>query len=174
VSLPHLTPSRTPLYAPIALREQERGALAFLLPLSADYPGIEQWFTQKVVPGLRTGERLLLPVERDGELIALGIAKKASTERKICTVRVAPGYAARGLGVRLFDGLMKWLDDDRPHLTVNAAKLPAFERIFDYYRFGLTSSQLGRYRPDRVELGFNESGAAPTETLRAHLEGRPV
>jgi GNAT superfamily N-acetyltransferase len=140
----------------VRLRDQEREALGFLLPLSIDYPGIESWFVGKVIPGLKTGERLLLPVERDGKMIALGIAKKEASERKICTVRVAPAYVGRGLGVRVFDGLMKWLDDDRPHLTVNAAKLPAFERIFNYYGFNVTSEQEGRYRPHSVEVGFNE------------------
>lgn len=135
---------------------EEARALAFLLPLSEDYPHIAEWFTYKVVPGLRCGTRLLLPVERDGELVGLGIAKNEDGERKICTVRIAPSHAGRGLGVRLFDGLLKWLDDDQPHLTVSAAKLPLFERIFDYYRFDITSEREGVYLPNKVELGYNE------------------
>lgn len=141
---------------PFALTGEEARALAFLLPLSEDYPHIENWFTDKVVPGLRCGTRRLLPVERDGELVGLGIAKNESGERKICTVRVAPSHTGRGIGVRLFDGLLKWLDDDQPHLTVSEEKLPLFERIFDYYRFDITSERAGVYLPNKVELGFNE------------------
>ena len=143
--------------APFELTVQERKALAFLLPLSADYPGIDRWFALKVVPGLRRGTRYLLPIERDGELVGLGIAKNEEDERKICTVRVAPSYAGRGMGVRLFDGLLKWLDDDQPHLTVTQGKLPAFERIFDYYGFAVTSARQGLYVPHAVELGYNET-----------------
>jgi GNAT superfamily N-acetyltransferase len=152
----HIPATWNPCRAPIDLSDQERRALAFLLPLSADYPGIDRWFAQKVVPGLRRGTRYLLPMERDGVLVGLGIAKNEADERKICTVRVAPSYAGRGMGVRLFDGLLKWLDDDRPHLTVTQSRLPAFERIFDYYGFAVTSSQQGVYVPHAVELGYNE------------------
>jgi len=144
-----------PCLAPVELTDQERRALAFLLPLSNDYPGIDRWFAHKVVPGLRRGTRYLLPVERDGTLVGLGIAKNEENERKICTVRVAPSYAGRGMGVRLFDGLLRWLDDDRPHLTVTRSKLPAFERIFEYYGFAVTSAQHGLYVPHAIELGYN-------------------
>jgi GNAT superfamily N-acetyltransferase len=140
----------------LPLRRQETEALHFLLPLSHDYPGIDVWYRAKVVPGLRDGTRTLLRIERDGNLVGLGIAKCEADERKICTVRVAPSHAGRGIGIRLFDGLLKWLNDDRPHLTVTHSKLPVFERIFDYYGFNMTSAAQGRYVPHACELGYNE------------------
>ena len=148
------------------LSNAELRALAFLLPLSADYPGIDQWFRIKVVPGLRQGTRLILPIERNGDLVGLGIAKNEGGERKICTVRVAPGHANRGIGVRLFDSLLKWLDHDQPHLTISAGKLPLFERIFDYYGFNVTSVREGLYVPHAVEYGYNE--ASPFILPQAH------
>ncbi|NPD69431.1 GNAT family N-acetyltransferase [Lichenicola cladoniae] len=138
------------------LLPSEAEALEFLLPLSADYPGIDRWFAGRVIPGLRSGSRMLLRVERDGELVGLGIAKRDHDERKICTVRVAPSHAGRGIGVRIFDKLLTWLDDDKPHLTINSSKLPMFERIFDYYGFSRTSSKTDLYLPRAIELGFNE------------------
>lgn len=159
--LNHNPTTWNPYRVPAEMTDQERRALAFLLPLSADYPGIDRWFVLKVVPGLRRGTRYLLPMERDGVLVGLGIAKKEEDERKICTVRVAPSYAGRGMGVRLFDGLLKWLDDDRPHLTVTQGRLPAFERIFDYYGFAVTSAEQGLYVPHAVELGYNGAALAP-------------
>ena len=142
--------------APLQLGPAEAEAMAFLLPLSEDYPGIDRWFLTKVVPGLRVGTRTILRVERDGHLVGLGIAKDED-EKKICTVRVSPEYFGRGMGVRIFDGLLRWLDDDKPHLTVSAAKLPAFERIFESYKFRLTSRHPGLYVPMSCEMGFNES-----------------
>lgn len=64
----------------------------------------------------------------------------------------------------MFDGLLKWLDDDRPHLTVSAAKLPHFERIFDYYGFDVTSAHKGLYVPQITELGYNEPVIRPVAT----------
>lgn len=141
------------------LRTEESEALAFLLPLSQDYPGIEDWFRRKVVPGLRNDTRLLLRIERHGQLAGLAIGKREPDENKICTVRIAPSYVGRGIGLRLFDQVLRWLDDDKPHLTVSESRLPAFERIFDYYRFHPTSVQCGLYVPNSSEIGYNESDA---------------
>ncbi|ACB95622.1 hypothetical protein Bind_1999 [Beijerinckia indica subsp. indica ATCC 9039] len=138
------------------LSATEREALAFLMPLSGDYPDIVPWFCSKVVPGLRIGTRTLLPIEREGRLVGLGIGKREEAERKICTVRVAPSHMGRGIGLRIFDGLLKWLNVDKPHLTVSEGKLAAFERIFDWYGFDLTSVRSGVYIPNSSELGYNE------------------
>lgn len=151
--------------APIALRPVESEALAFLLPLSPDYPNIERWYRTKVVPGVRTGSRTLLRIERGGQLVGLGIGKIEPEERKICTVRVAPSYIGSGMGMRIFDGLLKWLDVDRPHLTISEAKLPAFERIFDYFGFAITSVRKGLYVPNACELAYNESAQTVSDPL---------
>ncbi|WP_247346123.1 GNAT family N-acetyltransferase [Bradyrhizobium sp. 61] len=144
--------------APLTTQESE--ALAFLIPLSRDYPGIEAWFRTKVVPGLRNESRILLRVERHGQLVGLAIGKREPGENKICTVRIAPSYFGRGIGVRLFDEVLRWLNDDKPHLTVSENRLPAFERIFDFYGFNLTSVQQGLYLPNTAEIAFNEHVAA--------------
>ncbi|ABS65816.1 GCN5-related N-acetyltransferase [Xanthobacter versatilis] len=132
-------------------------ALEFLLPLSNDYPDIMNWYRRRVVPGLHNGTRHIIRAERDGRLVGLGIAKNELGERKICTVRVSPTHHGRGIGVRLFDGLLRWLDVDKPHLTVSKDKLPQFERIFEYYGFEMTSEKFGVYTPYMSELGYNES-----------------
>lgn len=151
--------------AHLRLTADEAEALAFLLPLSGDYPGIDLWYFSKVIPGLRAGTRFILPVRRQGDLVGLGIAK-SDDEKKICTVRVAPSHVGRGTGVRIFDGLMRWLDNDRPHLTVSDGKLPQFERIFDYYGFNETSKKRGLYVPSSVEHRFNEPKSAPDLVCR--------
>jgi GNAT superfamily N-acetyltransferase len=158
----------------LSLASAEREALAFLLPLSDDYPGIDRWFLVKVVPALRTGNRHMLRIERDGKLVGVGIAKNEPDERKICTVRVAPAYANRGIGVRIFDGLLKWLDDDKPHLTVSERKLPLFERIFDYYGFNLSSARKGLYLPTACELGYNEPEYDPNLEYGGQVFGTPI
>lgn len=154
-----------------ALTPSEREALAFLVPLSGDYPEIEKWFVTKVVPGLRVGTRTILRVERDHKLVGLGIAKSEDNEKKICTVRVDPTYVGRGTGVRIFDGLLKWLDVDHPHLSVSDGKLPLFERIFDYYGFSHTSIVRGLYVPHQSEHGYNEAAPGIITSGRDDVEG---
>ncbi|WP_084306128.1 GNAT family N-acetyltransferase [Bradyrhizobium sp. ARR65] len=153
------------LYAPLFLSDSngspltpaESEALAFLLPLSRDYPDLPNWFRLKVVPGLRAGTRKLICIERQAQLVAVGIGKYEDSERKICTVRVAPSHFGKGFGLRLFDSLLSWLDTDQPHLTVSELKLPSFERIFDRYGFRHTSSHIGRYVPGVAEVSYNET-----------------
>ncbi len=144
-----------------ALGAAEAEALAFLMPLSSDYPGLAAWFAAKVAPGLRAGTRTLHRLERGGRLTGLGIAKNEDGERKICTLRVAPERQGHGDGLRLMDAMLEWLDDDRPHFTVAEAKLPAFERIFERYRFVESWRRRGLYVPERTELGFNHAGTTP-------------
>ncbi len=139
---------------PIATDEAE--ALAFLLPISREYPGIENWFRSKVVPGLKNGSRHLVRVHREGRLVALGIGKKELGENKICTVRVAPDFIGRGLGLRIFGSLMDWMGSDQPLATVSEDRLPEFEQIFSYFGFRLTSTANGLYRPGKTEYLFNE------------------
>lgn len=139
------------------LTSEEAEALSFLLPLSSDYPNIKKWYLEKVVPGLCEETRLLLPIYREGKIAGLGIAKNDGLEKKICTVRVAPEYENLGLGVRIFDNLLKWLDTDHPNLTVSEGKLPKFSRLFDYYGFTNTSANQSVYIPGVYEFGFNET-----------------
>jgi hypothetical protein len=138
------------------LTPQEHETLSFLLPLSGDYPGFELWYRSKVIPGLRSGTRTVIRLDRRGHLIGVGIGKRDETERKICTVRIDKSYFGRGLGIRLFDSLLRWLETDKPHLTISEPKLPTFQRIFDYYSFNITSTQLGRYVPQVTEYAYNE------------------
>ncbi len=138
------------------LTPAEREALAFILPLSPDYPGIKTWFVNKVVPGLHCGSRHLVRIERQGQIAALGIAKAEGGESKICTVRIAPELQGRGLGIRVFDELMSWLGTDRPLATVSETKLADFQRIFDHYGYRLTSVCTGLYVSGRAEYLFNE------------------
>lgn len=137
------------------LRPNELEVMNFLLPMSVDYPNIERWYLHKVVPGIRAGTRHFVKVERHGQLVGLGIAKNEADEKKICTLRVAPEYVGRGMGFRIMDDLLRWLDEDQPHATVGAHKLPLFQRMFDHYGFDVTSKRVGLYLPSKVEVGFN-------------------
>lgn len=123
--------------------------------MSPHYPGIETWFETKVIPGACAGTRKILTIKRNGEIVGLGIAKDED-EKKICTVRVSNKYYGSGLGIRIFDQLLDWLDVSNPILTVGEEKLPQFSRIFDHYGFKLTSYRKDLYQIGRTELVFNE------------------
>ncbi len=139
------------------LNSRDAKAYEFLKPLSVDYPDIRQWYFNKVLPGLNDESRYLKLIERDDRIVALGIAKKSDDEYKICTVRVSQDHIGKGFGIMVFDDLLKWLGIDQPNFTVNESKLPQFERMFDYYGFKKTSYCNGLYRPDSIEVGYNNA-----------------
>lgn len=149
-----------------ALSSAHRESLAFLVPLSDDYPEISFWFLRKVVPGEYRGNRHILRLERDGRLAALGIAKNELGEKKICTVRVHPHFVGRGLGIRVFEHLLNWLQVDKPHLTVSKEKLPVFQRIFDHYGFVQSFAIPNMYREGSIELGYNEIRLVPSQQIQ--------
>lgn len=131
--------------------------LHFLKQLSSEYPDIDNWFIQRVIPGLADGTRKLFIRWNEGNIIALGIAKKTFTERKICTVRVAKDYEHMGIGIHIFREAMNWLETDKPLLSVSEQNLNKFQRIFTHFGFQHTSSVVGIYRPNSTELFYNES-----------------
>lgn len=131
------------------------GARQFLLPLSPHYPEVGRWFDSKVFPGIGSTRHLVF-IERCGQIAAVGIAKNERGERKLCTIRVLPEYEGKGLGLRVMDKLLRWLDVDHPLATVSEEKMPQFQRIFDRYGFTLTSVENGTYRYGKFEYFFNE------------------
>ncbi|MBB1397141.1 GNAT family N-acetyltransferase [Pseudoalteromonas sp. SG44-8] len=135
----------------------EIDALEFLLPISNSYPDLQSWYEDRVVPGLTSGTRKLFIHRREGKVVAVGIAKKTRDEKKVCTVRVAPEYSGRGLGVKIFIEAMSWLETDKPHLTVSECKFAEFERIFKFFGYRMTSTVNGLYVPNKVEYLFNET-----------------
>ncbi|PKF78959.1 N-acetyltransferase [Vibrio sp. vnigr-6D03] len=128
----------------------------YLLDLSNEYPNILNWYEKKVVPGLANGTRKLFVHIRNEKIIGLAIAKNELKEKKICTVRVSPQMYGKGLGVRLFNEAMEWLDTSTPHVTVSESKFHLFERLFEHYGYRLTSTHMSRYREGQVEYLFNE------------------
>ncbi|MBJ9624098.1 hypothetical protein [Burkholderia multivorans] len=131
------------------------------------YPAFDKWLVERVVPGLQTGERSILIEYRQGQLAALAILKDADEEKKLCCLRVLPGFEDRhGLGVRLFEKSFEQLGTSAPLLSVAEERLPVFQRLFDHFGFELGASHKGIYRPGRTEYAFNGVLLVPNDEAR--------
>jgi hypothetical protein len=130
--------------------------LDFLASMTTSYPNIEQWFLLKVVPGLNEGSRYIVIVEEKEKIVAIGIAKREDGEKKICTIRVDTEYLGRGYATLLFENMFDWLGTRTPLITVEAEKVFEFKKIFEKYKFTLTSIKYGAYRLGRAEYIYNE------------------
>jgi len=130
-------------------------AYAAVAHLDGFYPGFEEWFWCKVVPGLGGGTRWLRVVERAGEVVGVAVAKAEGDELKLCMAWVHPRLEGSGLGVRLIREGCAWLGTDRPLATVPEELMPRFAPVLD--RLGFTVGQVldGHYRPGKREFVYN-------------------
>lgn len=105
------------------------------------YPEIETWFLSKVIPGLHSGERIMLYIPGDTGIVALAILKDSPLEKKICTFYISPEARGKGLAHILFNGSFEKLQTSRPLISVPENTLGSFTKYFVQYNFSQTGSR---------------------------------
>ncbi|MET2530387.1 GNAT family N-acetyltransferase [Ralstonia pseudosolanacearum] len=123
--------------------------------ISGFYPEFDGWFSSKVLPGLKKGERSILLEHTAGRLSGIAIVKSNASERKLCCLRVLPPYQGSGVGLRLFERAFDVLETRAPLLSVAEEQVANFDRIFKHYGFELAKEYRGLYRPKKTEFSFN-------------------
>ncbi len=127
-----------------------------LVGLSRLYPEFRDWFSQKVVPGIFTGERSLLVELRDDSIAGVAIIKDDGIEQKLCCLRVSTEFQKKGgVGYRLFERSMEELDTRYPLLSVSEDRFLEFRRIFNHFGYEKAWEYPELYRPGKIELSFN-------------------
>ena len=160
--------------------EQTSGMLAEVLAHVEDlkdfYPHFDTWLTDRVLPGLQSGERSILVEYRGGMLAGLAILKDDDQEKKLCCLRVLPSFLhARGLGVRMFEKAFEHPGTRSPLLSVAEERLPVFGRIFKHFGFELAEMHKDLYRVGRSEFVFNGALLLPSEpSLVQQMRVRPA
>lgn len=149
--------SRSPLTSSVAALPIEDRAFGVLEWLECEYPGFSDWYWTTVVPGISTGERRLATVERGGRVVGVGISKRTSSERKMCTIWVDQQFTGTGMGVRLMVDSMQWLGTSLPLATVSESRMNEFKPIMDRLGYKITQVLPNFYRPGHSEFVFNGS-----------------
>ena len=126
------------------------------LTINNDYPDYKNWFYNKQIKGCLTPYRNILFIKNeDGKIIALCSLKKDASEKKICTLFVAKEYRNQGLGSLLIEEAMKYLETDKPLITISENKLPMFKNLITKYNWDLTEIALSLYSENEKEFCFN-------------------
>jgi hypothetical protein len=156
--------------------EQTSGVLSEVLAhvreLKDFYPHFDLWLTDQVLPGLSNGDRSILVEHRNGVLAGLAILKDDGLEKKLCCLRVLPGFQDTGLGYRMFEKAFDQLGTRSPLLSVAEERLPTFKRLFDHFGFELAETHHGLYRAGRIEFAFNGVLMLPHTVLNAASLGK--
>lgn len=119
------------------------------------YPGIDVWFHNKVAPGLRNGSRKLFVENVADRIVGIAIAKRTSSERKLCTLWVAPETRNYGVAARLANEAFGWLGTTKPLFSVPDVRINEFAGLLRRWDFVETQSVEDIYRPASREFVFN-------------------
>lgn len=95
--------------------------------------------------------------------VGLAILKKTKLEKKICTLRVNRNFRGVGIGKKLIEFSLDWLECEKPLITLRKSKQPQFGKLFDYYGFELAQKNVDYYRMLSSELAFN--GVLPKKSI---------
>lgn len=118
------------------------------------YPNFNSWYYSKVLPDILSNKREFIFEYRDNSMVGLSLVKY--DEKKLCTLKIFEESQNRGFGLKLFEKSFEKLETDKPFLTVSEEKYEEFKKLFDYYKFELTSVKSGLYRSGKLEYFFNE------------------
>jgi ribosomal protein S18 acetylase RimI-like enzyme len=123
------------------------------------YPDFKKWFITKVKPGLcgKIPERelILLIAPDSGSIAGFAILKKTGKESKICTFRISEGWRNGGAGQKLMKACLKYLDTDKPLITVSEKCKGSFEKIFKQFNFVQTQEICDLYVTGSKEYVYN-------------------
>ncbi len=133
-------------------------ALNVLTPISALYPEFRDWYINRAMPGVVSGNDILIVAKDGPHIVGVALSKAHEDETKLRCVRVSPHYAGRGIGLHLIDRSLEALGCDKPLCTVPQEMIDEYSRAFvNRYHFNLSRVDRGAYRPGKLEYIFNSS-----------------
>lgn len=128
-----------------------------LAMLQYEYPHFEEWFFEKVLPDAMSGKRKVFTAYCSDQLAGILILKDTD-EKKICTLRVLPGFRRIGIGHQLMDCAISALNTLHPVITVSDNHIQEFwDLLMTDYQFKLHEIHYGYYRDKHFEFVFNGS-----------------
>ncbi|UNL85235.1 GNAT family N-acetyltransferase [Priestia koreensis] len=133
-----------------------------LASLNKDYKSFDKWYFEKVVPGIKLGNREIIVATNDQFLTGVSILKNSIYEKKICTLYVNPKFRKIGVGKELFESSLEILNSDFPVITVNEERVPEFSSLLNYYGFELSQVASNYYKNLSNEYVYNGVLDKPT------------
>lgn len=128
----------------------------FVRKLSWEYPDFLKWYKKlfknenKLKP-----EREIIVCESNFMIAGLAILKSDSQEKKICTLRVDKRFQRQGIGTKLVELSLEWLEEDLPIITMHKFKQNQFAPLLNYYGFKLEQTQPHYYSIFSTEYVYN-------------------
>lgn len=128
----------------------------FIRRLSFEYPYFINWYK-----GLFTSynelklDREIIICESNYKIVGLSILKSSEYEKKIWTLRVDRKYQHQGIGKKLIQLSLEWLENDYPIITIHKSKQIQFDSLLKYYGFKLEQELPYYYNTFDTERIYN-------------------
>lgn len=136
----------------------------FVSKLSFEYPRFFDWFDMLFDGnGVLNKNREIILCLRKSNIVGVAILKKSLEEKKICTLRVDRAYQRQGIGKRLVELSLDYLNEDKPLVTVHKNKKYQFDALFKRYGFKVEDEKWGYYKLFSTEISYN--GALENKAL---------
>lgn len=136
------------------------------------YPGIGQWYKDKVLPGLRTQERIAY-LAFEGEMPVASAVLKLGDHAKFCHVRIHEGFRDLNLGRMIFTQLALHARHQPGvkdiHFTLPESLWTEKSGFFSSFGFEVAQKALRQYRNGEEELYCSAPLAAVWENARLNL-----
>ena len=129
---------------------------SMLLQSESMYPGIGRWFTEKVVPGLRTSERVAYLAYENEKPVATAVLKLGE-HTKFCHVRIHEGFRDLNLGQMIFTQMAFHARHQRSvtdiHFTLPESLWNDKEGFFKSFGFVAVAKSARQYRSEERRVG---------------------
>lgn len=115
--------------------------------LDDNYPGIDIWYNNKVLPGLKEKERFAYVIYSNEIPVGLTIVKK-DKNAKICSMRISPKFQRQGVGTLLFSLIARQLKNvsEKVHFTVPESIYNDKKSFFEKFGFIFLGEAGQQYR----------------------------
>lgn len=124
-----------------------------LKELEKEYSGFKRWYQTNVIGEIGQDREILIVLFKN-KIAGIAILKRGS-EKKICTLRVIDHFQRIGLGKSLMEICFKYLDTEKPLITVSSFRFHQFKKLFDFYNFKQEGLYRHKYNKVYDELTFN-------------------
>ena len=102
---------------------------------SSQYPNYMEWFFGKNIPRIIKGEGDVLFTLDGLSVQGLIVMKNTEEEKKLCTFMVDECYRKQSIGTNLLEEAFKYLNTDKPSITIPEKNIDQFKFFIDYYNW---------------------------------------
>lgn len=162
IYLSEVTPDELQIYiAEDVCVKSQKSLYNNLIELAESYPKFEEWYQNKIINDLKLKNKkreVIIALNQVKEkMIVSGIVilKKDLNEKKICTIRVHENFRDKGLGTKLFKESFKYLETEKPLITISENRMNDFKNHIEKFEFELTETLPNYYKKGMKEYVFN-------------------